>query len=876
MRERLAWIFFLFPLFLFSQTSIKGKVVDIDGKPLKGVSLVIGAENSEDLIAFDITDENGTYHIHLVSEESFLKLQIQSLGYASIKEVIPNVTTTKEYVLQAEMTSLDEVLIKAPPITQRGDTINYLVSSFAKEQDRSIAEVLNRLPGIEVQSNGQILYEGKPINKYYIDGMDLLEGKYDLANRNLPHKVVTNVQVLENHQPIKILDSLEFSDNAALNIELKDKYTFTGQLEGGIGTSPFLWEAQITPMLFTTKKQAILTYQTNNIGNNIAKQLKKLTLEDVMEALDNSFDKKDWLGIEPLTPPAFSDNRWLDNNTHVFSANLLHKLENDYELRYQASYLNDYQQQEGYTKTIFYTEQEAISLMEKKHNKLSYNSLDAQLTLHKNTAKNYLKNELELQSSWNSLVGDIVGGTEEITQLLQDKYYNISNKFKAVLPLGSQLLNLNSFINFLQAPEKLEVHPGQFSNILNENIAYDKMLQEVQLSSFYTNNHVGLTKRVGAFSLSPKLGFQWEKQNLESHLSASDNKLNSDFFNHLNWERTKSYFHLKSQFRKAKWRIELNTPIYLHTYRIVDQQFDMGQDFNRITWEPRLLLTKDIHAHWKLRGALGVQHNFGAVDQVHYAYILQNYRSLQRKQAPLLEAKARNISGGINYRNPIRSLFGGMNYTYLNVDKNLLYDTAILSNGAVEINAILKNNTEISHKFSGRLSKYLSAWRTTITLVMDHTFKKNKSLINHNLSEIKTHNSSYTSQLDVALTSWLNAEYYGIYTHSNNSIQNQANQYTKQQRHKLHLNFELSKSNHLRMETEYITNVFSNTKQQHILSDIVYRHSLKEKNLDLELYFTNIFNTTHYRKYLLTDFSSIETNYILRPRQVGFKIKMAL
>jgi hypothetical protein len=103
------------------------------------------------------------------------------------------------------------------------------------------------MPGIEVLSDGKILYQGRPINKYYIEGLDLLEGKYNLANENLPHKEVTQVQILENHQPIKALDSLKFSDQAALNIKLKNAYTFTGQARLGSGFRPLLWEANITP-----------------------------------------------------------------------------------------------------------------------------------------------------------------------------------------------------------------------------------------------------------------------------------------------------------------------------------------------------------------------------------------------------------------------------------------------------------------------------------------------------------------------------------------------------------------------------------------------------------------------------------------------------
>lgn len=220
-------------------------------------------------------------------------------------------------------------MIKPPSITRRGDTINYSVRSFSNEQDRSIGDVLKRMPGIEVLNNGQILYEGTPINKYYIEGFDLLEGKYNLANENLPHKEVLRVQILENHQPIKILDSLVFSDRAALNIQLKDSHTLTGRAKTGAGFTPLLWDTNISPMLFSQKMQTIASYQTNNTGYNTASQTKTLTFEDVMGNFENNTQKQDWLTIQQLAPPTFSEKYWLDNNAHLFSTNVLQKLKRD-------------------------------------------------------------------------------------------------------------------------------------------------------------------------------------------------------------------------------------------------------------------------------------------------------------------------------------------------------------------------------------------------------------------------------------------------------------------------------------------------------------------------------------------------------------------
>jgi hypothetical protein len=83
----------------------------------------------------------------------------------------------------------------------------------------------------------------KLINNY-IEGLDLLEGKYNLANDNLPYQEVSQVQILENHQPIKHWIVYSFLIER-LNIKLKTPILLQVKL-GGSGFSPLLWDANIT------------------------------------------------------------------------------------------------------------------------------------------------------------------------------------------------------------------------------------------------------------------------------------------------------------------------------------------------------------------------------------------------------------------------------------------------------------------------------------------------------------------------------------------------------------------------------------------------------------------------------------------------------
>jgi len=255
--KKILWVLIFISNAIYSQTTIKGNISDSNTKAIPNSSVLILKKATDDVIAYAISDSKGNYSVTFSSTYNEIDIQVRCMGYETITETINSITQNKNFYLKEKMFEIKEVIVKKTAITQIGDTIKYSVNSFSKEQDRSIGDVLKRMPGIEVLSDGKVLYQGKPINKYYIEGLDLLEGKYNLANDNLPYKDVTQVQILENHQPIRALDSLKFSDQAALNIKLKNTNTFTGQARLGSGFSPLLWDANSTPMLFTKKNKCL-------------------------------------------------------------------------------------------------------------------------------------------------------------------------------------------------------------------------------------------------------------------------------------------------------------------------------------------------------------------------------------------------------------------------------------------------------------------------------------------------------------------------------------------------------------------------------------------------------------------------------------------
>lgn len=871
------WLILFICNTIYSQTIIKGTISDGSNKAITNSSILILKKATDDVIAYAISDSKGFYRITFSSSYNEIDIQVRCMGYETFSETIKNNSQTKNFILNEKSFELKEIIVKTSPIKQKGDTIKYFVNSFSKEQDRSIGDVLKRMPGIEVLSDGKILYQGRPINKYYIEGLDLLEGKYNLANENLPYKEVTQVQILENHQPIKALDSLKFSDQAALNIKLKNTYTFTGQARLGSGFSPLLWDANITPMLFTKKKQMLTTYQANNTGDNVASQLKKLTIEDLLNQFENNSEKTDWLSIQQLATPNFSEKRWLDNNIHLLSGNYLHKLKSDYELRVNASYLNDYQQQNGFTNTEFITPSNTITILEEKQNHFFFNSLQTNITLQKNADKNYFKNSLEFQGFWDSQRGTILLNNQQLNQQLSNQFFRISNQLKSIFPLGKQMITLNSYIGLNKTPQTLNVNPGQFENLLNNSIPFDAVSQQVDLKTFYTNNSFGFTKAIKRFSIEPKVGFQIENQQLDSKIVTSeDYNLDNNFSNNLDWFRSKMYIEIQTQYKKDKWRIELTTPINYHVYQIKDNPLQKSEQINRITFEPRLSAIYEVNSFWKINSSVSKSNQFGTINQLHYAYILQNYRNLQRINTPLPQNSNQNYSLGIAYRNPIKTLFWNVIYMNSKSENNLLYQTQILPNGATELQAVEQGNTKNNHNISSRASKYISKIKSNITLNATFGLQEFQQLINNNLADVKNQNFTIGNKIDTDITDKINVEYQANWTFSKNTVQNQENPTITQQNHILNLNTHPTKNQYFAVKTEYINNNLFTERTENIFTDLIYRYTISKKKIDLEFQLSNLFNTTNFRTININDFSYVETNFNLRPRQVLFKIRFTL
>ena len=203
-------------------------------------------------------------------------LEVVMMGYKKQSVPLVGAVLPLTVYLEPGTTILNEVVVKADRIREQGDTISYLVSSFAQKQDRSIGDVLRRMPGIDVSQNGKIQYQGEDINKFYIEGSDLLGGRYGIATDGISHDDIGAIEVMENHQPMQVLSGITFSDKAAINLKLKDKAKATWAIHGDVGggwswqPEGAIWDGELFAMAVMPSFQNMTTFRTNITGEKLS------------------------------------------------------------------------------------------------------------------------------------------------------------------------------------------------------------------------------------------------------------------------------------------------------------------------------------------------------------------------------------------------------------------------------------------------------------------------------------------------------------------------------------------------------------------------------------------------------------------------------
>ena len=341
-------------VFLFSNAQktvvLTGVVKDDLNQFLSNTNILAYPELDKESIRFSISNQRGEYSLKL-KKGILYNLEISYLGFESLKfSITLDKNRTKDIALSPSVNELDEVILDYTiPIVVKKDTIIYDTDAFVSGKERKLREVLKKLPGIEVDRDGNVTAQGKKITKVMVEGNLFFTGNSKLAVNNIPADAVDKIEILDNYSKVGFLKGLENSDDIAMNILLeknKKKFTF-GDIELGAGAKK---RYLIHPTLFYYSPKTTINFigDINNTGKKsfdlsdyiqFEGGYKKLAsnMNNFFELFNNDFSK-------------YLANKDFKKNTYKFTAlNLRQSLSNKTDLNTYVIVNSNTSETEGHT-----------------------------------------------------------------------------------------------------------------------------------------------------------------------------------------------------------------------------------------------------------------------------------------------------------------------------------------------------------------------------------------------------------------------------------------------------------------------------------------------------------------------------------------------
>ena len=385
-------------------TGIHGYVEDsLTHNRLANVSITL-LRNGKPL-KFTRTKEDGTFVLPITEKQANDKLQTTFMGYKKTKT---SISSGKETIISMASTAfvLKEVQVKGSRITGR-DTISFDLTRFANERDNSLKDVLKKLPGVDIEKNGRINYNGKPINRFTVEGLDLTGGKYNQLEENIKAKDVKKAEVIEHDQPIKALQNKTFTDNVAMNIALKDSArdklmpTLKPYMLAG---HPSHVGGSINIMQIGKKKQMMYDAEYDRTGKNLGYALNQLASYSNRLA---PASLPSWISVPSLDAP-IDEERLRFNTSQKYSINHIKKNKDDAETRIEANYLRTVTRQERENMSIYDLGGEAPTVTtEHNHKTMISDAFNLQWENKVNKAEHYGNESISLSAAQSDGLSNI-------------------------------------------------------------------------------------------------------------------------------------------------------------------------------------------------------------------------------------------------------------------------------------------------------------------------------------------------------------------------------------------------------------------------------------------------------------------------------------
>ncbi len=842
-----------------AQVNVTGKVIDKENdEPLVGASVIVKGADGK-IKKFASSKSDGGFSMTMPSVTG-CRLEVTMMSFAKQSIPLDSVNFPLTVYMEPGTTLLKEVTVKADRIREQGDTITYNVGSFAQQQDRSIGDVLKRMPGIGVANNGKIQYQGEDINKFYIEGSDLLGGKYGIATNGISHDDVGAVEVMENHQPMQVLSGISFSDKAAINLKLKNKakatWTFHGDAGGGYSWQPegAVWDGELFAMAVMPGFQNITTLRTNNTGENLSSSSTDFFADRRQTGLSQ------YVGVGLPGVPSLSDKRTLFNRSFLVSTNNLWKLKNG-EFKANIDYSFNRVTANASNITTYFLDEGNRIITENRSGTEHSHSLSGKFIYELNQKTAFINNTLQTNIDWDDVNLATTGSVPNGQSANLPDYY-VSNRFKMIKRFkGKHLVTFQSVNEWESLPQTLNL------DLREESV--EQFRQHITDHAFYTHESAAYAFNIKGVTLSLEGGIKGYLRSMDSRLPDLPEELPGLTENVVNTNYLTVYAIPKFEYWVRRVNLSLNLPVSYAHYN-----FDKA-----IANRDEVYFSPSLSFNWKpnnrfsgtLRGGLG--RSPMNLNLIHPGLIMTNYRTLKSGVDNFYNSSSQNVSASVSYKHTRHGLFanGMVMHSWSNVPYTMAQQ--LYGDYVVYSYADAKNDGKMLMAM-GNIGKTLDFMRGSCNV--NGSFSRNES---HLLSQQQSVNSVSTGwsvggKINGNPCRWFSFDYRIDYSDSRLTMNGMSESWLSTMENELSLTFIPHRKWQWTVSGEHYRNELTEHDYKNVVMlDTKLTFQLNKK-VEFAASLTNILNKRSYSYTTYSELSSFESRRQLRGRQLLFSITL--
>lgn len=670
-------LFFLATLFCslisFSQNiRFEGIVQDNTKAPLEMANVMAMNQGTKAMDAYAITNDKGKFFLNLKPNSTYsIKLSYLGMQNKEITITTESQNITQNITMESGGIELEGVeIVREMPVSIKGDTIVYNADSFKTGTERKLEDVLKKLPGVEVNADGEIQVEGKKVSKLMVEGKDFFDGDTKLGVKNIPADAVDKVQVLRNYNENSVLKGVENNgENIAMNIKLKDgkKNFWFGDVTAGIGVADTESRYVVNPKLFyySPKYSINLITNFNNIGEL------PLTFQDyfkftggfknMMSKGGSSFNvSSNDLGISLLR-----NDRAKEIETNFGAANFSYNPTKSLTLSGFAILSSSLTDLETKTQTDYLDPNSSDVASTENKNELAHQKnnfglfkLSSSYKPNSNFQLDYdILSKLSNQVEDNSLLREtVINNSSASEDIFTDKkqkpvsvnqnlgiYYTASDKNVFAFEMQHLYQNEDPFYN-----ANLQSQPFNLAGYIsgqNRNDITQKRLVQTNKIDAKLDYYYMLTPKS---NINITLGNTYSHQNFDSSIyqildnQSVNNLTDVTNSNDVTYNFNDAFIGLHYKVLKGKFTF---TPgVSLHTFSLNNQQLgtDYKQSFTRVL--PDFYALYQIKKSESLTYNFAITNNFTDINKLAEGFVLNNYNSLSKGNRTLENALAQTHS----------------------------------------------------------------------------------------------------------------------------------------------------------------------------------------------------------------------------------------